>query len=68
MDLWDIQETIVFMEDEAEAIEMVQAADFDLAELDEEGRNIADWAAEKNFHKLLAILSEKGIEKTWPDD
>jgi len=42
MDLWDIQETIVFLEDEEKAIEMVNKADFDLSELDDEGRNIAD--------------------------
>jgi len=67
MDLWDIQETIVFLEDEEKAIEMVNKADFDLSELDDEGRNIADWADDVSFSKLATLLSEKGIEPTWPD-
>lgn len=64
MDLWEIQETIVFLENEAKAIEMVNAADFDLSELDDEGRNIADWADGKNFTGLLVILSAMGIKHT----
>ena len=55
---------IVFLENEAKAIEMVNAADFDLSELDDEGRNIADQADEKNFTDLLAILSAMGIKHT----
>jgi len=46
---------------------MVNKADFDLSELDDEGRNIADWAADVSFSKLATLLSEKGIEPTWPD-
>lgn len=67
MDIGDIFDTIAFDEDEARAIELVNSADFDLSELDDDGRNVADHADEKMFSDLLALLASKGIKPTWDD-
>ena len=66
-DLSDIMEKIVFHHDceEDEILKMVKNAKFDLSELDEEGRNIADMAEEQNFMKVVKYLKEKGIKNTW---
>mgnify|MGYP004100865559 FL=1 len=66
-DLWDIMEKIVFDHDceEDEILEMVKNADFDLSELDDEGRNIVDMAEEQNFLKVVKFLNDKGIKNTW---
>ena len=66
-DLSNIMEKIVFHHDceEDEILQMVKIAEFDLSELDEEGRNIADMAEEQNFMKVVKYLSDKGIKNTW---
>ena len=67
-DLSDIMQKIVFAQDdseEGEILQMVKNAKFDLSELDEEGRNIADMAEEQNFMKVVNYLSDKGIKNTW---
>ena len=66
-DLSDIMEKIVFHHDceEDEILQMVKNAKFDLSELDEEGRNIADMAEEQNFMKVVKFLRDKGIKNTW---
>jgi len=57
MDLWEIQETKI-LENEAKAIEIVNAADFDLSELYDEVRNIADWADEKKLQIYSLSLQQ----------
>ena len=65
-DLWDIKEKILFYDcEEDEILEMVKNADFDLSELDDEGRNIVDMAEEQNFSKVVKFLNDKGIKNTW---
>ena len=66
-DLSDIIEKIVFHDDceEDEILQMVKNAKFDLSELDEEGRNIADMAEEQNFMKVVKFLRDRGIKNTW---
>ena len=65
-DLWDIKEKILFYDcEEGEILEMVKNADFDLSELDDEGRNIVDMAEEQNFSKVVKFLNNKGIKNTW---
>ena len=66
-DLSDIMEKLVFHHDceEDEILKMVINANFDLSELDEEGRNIADMAEEQNFMKVVNFLKDKGITNTW---
>ena len=67
-DLSDIMEKIVFVQDDSEEdeiLQMVKNAKFDLSELDEEGRNIADMAEEQNFMKVVKFLRDKGIKNTW---
>ena len=65
-DLWDIKEKILFYDcEEDEILEMVKNADFDLSELDDEGRNIVDMAEEQNFSKVGKFLNDKGIKNTW---
>ncbi len=65
-DLWDIKEKILFYDcEEDEILEMVKNADFDLSELDDEGRNIVDMAEEQNFSKVVKFLNNKGIKNTW---
>ena len=67
-DLSDIMQKIVFAQDDSEEdeiLKMVKNAKFDLSELDEEGRNIADMAEEQNFMKVVKYLREKGIKNTW---
>ena len=67
-DLSDIMEKIVFVQDDSEEdeiLQMVKNAKFDLSELDEEGRNIADMAEEQNFMKVVKFLRDRGIKNTW---
>ena len=66
-DLSDIMEKLVFHHDceEDEILQMVKNANFDLSELDEEGRNIADMAEEQNFMKVVNFLKDRGITNTW---
>tara|TARA_B110000971_G_scaffold146568_1_gene149674 strand:+ start:560 stop:820 length:261 start_codon:yes stop_codon:yes gene_type:complete len=66
-DLSDIMEKIVFDDncEGDEILQMVKNAKFDLHELDEEGRNIADMAEEQNFMKVVKFLSDKGIKNTY---
>ena len=50
-DLSEIFDVINFDEDENKALSMIENADFDLTELDDEGRNLADAAEDKNMQK-----------------
>lgn len=64
-DLADIWEVIEFEADEEKAFEMIKNANFDLSELDEEGRNIVDMAEVENMTEVLKFLNNKGLKNTW---
>lgn len=68
MDLSDIQDIIGSLKNLKKAIEMINSADFDLSELDDEGRNNAEWVYQANFTELEDILSAKGIKSACQDD
>ena len=63
-DLSEIFDVINFDEDENKALSMIENADFDLTELDDEGRNLADAAEDKNMQKIVKFLGSTGIRNT----
>ena len=63
-DLSEIFDVINFDEDENKALSMIENADFDLTEHDDEGRNLADAAEDKNMQKIVKFLGSIGIRNT----
>ena len=61
-----LREKIVFDDDEEAAIKIVNAATFDLNEVDDEGSNVADMAESQMFNDLLKLLESKGIKPNDP--
>jgi hypothetical protein len=61
-----LREKIVFDDDEEAAIKIVNAATFDLNEVDDEGSNVADMAEMQGFNDLLKLLESKGIKPNDP--
>ena len=61
-----LREKIVFDDDEEAAIKIVNAATFDLNEVDDEGSNVADMAELQMFNDLLKLLESKGVTPNDP--
>ena len=61
-----LRENINVIGDEEAAIKIVNAATFDLNDVDDEGSNIADMAEMQGFNDLLKLLESKGIKPNDP--